>query len=300
MRPARLRQGLALAAIAALVGAGVAARATTAAPHAARAAAAFDTARAYALVAAQLRYGPRPAGSPAQRRVARRLVAVLPHGRFEPVPGGLRNIVGELPGRGRAIVVAAHYDTTPVPGYLGANNSATGVATVIELARVLARDRAVPAGPPLRFVLFDGEEAPAGFTDFLAQGLRGSRAYAAAHAADTREVVVLDFIALLRERLARESSSTPALWERLRAAAQRARAGALFPAATAPEVLDDHTPFLSAGIPAVDLIDFDYPCWQKTCDDLSQVSRRNLGTVGGAVLALLRAERRRFAAGGAG
>jgi hypothetical protein len=60
--------------------------------------AAFDGAYAYELVKLQLSYGPRPAGSTAQRAVAERLVALLPGGHFEPVPGGLRNIVGELPG----------------------------------------------------------------------------------------------------------------------------------------------------------------------------------------------------------
>src|SRR5439155_13866589 len=69
----------------------------------------FDGAYAYELVKLQLSHGPRPAGSAAQRAVAERLVALLPGGHFEAVPGGLRNMVGELPGRSPAIVVAAHY-----------------------------------------------------------------------------------------------------------------------------------------------------------------------------------------------
>ncbi len=219
---------------------------------------------------------------------------LLPHGRFEPVSGGLRNIVGGLPGRLPAIVVAAHYDTTDVPGYLGANNSAAGVGAVIALARALRGDPPRPGQPAVRFVLFDGEEAPSGFTDFYAQGLRGSRAYAAAHADETREVVVLDFIALRTLRLRRDQSADAGLWSRLRAAAGRARTTGLFPDGTQGPVLDDHTPFLRAGIPAVDLIDFDYPCWQKVCDDLSQVSVRNLTRVGRTVLELLRADRLRL------
>jgi glutaminyl-peptide cyclotransferase len=253
----------------------------------------FDEPRAYALVKLQLSYGPRPAGSPAQRRTAQVLRGLLPGGHFEPVPGGLRNIVGGLPGREPAIVVGAHYDTTPVPGYLGANNSAAGVAAVIEIARELRRDRPRAGEPAVRFVLFDGEEAPAGFTDFSSQGDRGSRAYVQAHATTTRELVLLDFIALRGERLPREEGSDPGLWARLRTAAARAGAGRYFPAATAPEVLDDHTPFARAGIPAVDLIDFDYPCWQRTCDDLSQVSQASLAATGSSVLGLVRAERAR-------
>jgi glutaminyl-peptide cyclotransferase len=274
------------AALCLLVAAALAAR-----RHAAPAA--FEESRAYALVKLQLSYGPRPAGSPAQRATAEVLRGLLPGGHFEPVPGGLRNIVGELPGREPAIVVGAHYDTTPVPGYLGANNSAAGVAAVIEIARDLRRDRRRAGEAAVRFVLFDGEEAPAGFTDFLSQGDRGSRAYVRAHAAATRELVLLDFIALRGERLPREAGSNPGLWARLRTAAARTGAGGYFPAATAPPVLDDHTPFAQAAIPAVDLIDFNYPCWQRTCDDLSQVSPTSLAATGSSVLTLVRAERTR-------
>jgi hypothetical protein len=254
----------------------------------------FDVARAYALVELQLSYGPRPAGSPAERAVARRLVGMLPHGRFEAVPGGLRNIVGSLPGREPAIVIAAHYDTTPVPGYLGANNSATGVGAVVELARDLEADH--PSDPrAIDFVLFDGEEAPvADPTDFYAQGDRGSRAYVSAHPGATKEMILLDFIALHNQVLRRELGSDPGLWARLRTAARSAGAGAMFPTGTQPvEILDDDTPFSRAGVPAIDLIDWGYACWQKTCDDLAQVSERNLAIVGRAVLALLRAERLR-------
>ncbi len=207
------------------------------------------------------------------------------------MPGGLRNIVGGLPGRKPAIVVAAHYDTTDVPGYLGANNSAAGVGAVIALARALKGDRPVAGQAAVRFVLFDGEEAPSGFRDFFAAGLRGSRAYAAAHARETREVIVLDFIALHDVRLRRDASSDADLWSRLRAAAARAHTLAIFPNATQGELLDDHSPFVRAGVPAIDLIDFDYPCWQKLCDDLSRVSRKNLTRVGSTVLELVRADR---------
>jgi hypothetical protein len=255
--------------------------------------AAFDGRYAYELTKLQLSFGPRPAGSAAQRVAAARLVKLLPGGRFEPVPGGLRNIVGELPGRKPAIVVAAHYDTTDVPGYLGANNSAAGVGAVIALARALRGDRRTPGQAAIHFVLFDGEEAPSGFKDFYNEGLRGSRAYAAAHAKEIREVIVLDFIALHELQLKRDVSSDRALWSRLRAAAARARTLALFPNASQGEILDDHTPFLRASIPAIDLIDFDYACWQKLCDDLSQVSRTNLTRVGTTVLELLRSERLR-------
>ena len=255
--------------------------------------ASFDGAYAYEVTKLQLSFGPRPAGSLAQRAAAARLVRLLPGGHFEAVPGGLRNIVGELPGRTPAIVVAAHYDTTDVPGYLGANNSAAGVGAVIALSRALRGDRPAAGRAAVRFVLFDGEEAPSGFTDFYAEGLRGSRAYASAHAREVREVIVLDFIALRTLQLRRDTSSNPALWSRLRAAAGRVGTLALFPTGTQSQVLDDHTPFLAADVPAIDLIDFDYACWQKLCDTIGQVSQKNLTKVGATVLELLRSERLR-------
>lgn len=286
---AALLAATAAAALAAVVGASGAQEAKVPVPTSHR----FDTARAYALTRLILTYGPRPAGSPAERRLAARLVRLLPHGRFEPVPGGLRNIVGTLPGREPAIVLAAHYDSTPVPGYLGANNSAAGVAAVIETARTLARERRRSGEAAVRFLLTDGEEAPKGFSSFIAQGDRGSKAYVAAHRASTRELVLLDFIALRNELLAREQGSDPQLWSRLRAAARTVGVGSMFPTGTRPEVLDDHTPFVAAGIPGIDLIDFDYGCWQQLCDNLSQVSRPALAAVGETVLALLESERRR-------
>ena len=91
------------------------------------------------------------------------------------MPGGLRNIVGQLPGRLPAILVVAHYDTTDVPGYLGANNSAAGVGAVIALAKALRSDLPRPGQAAVRFLLTDGEEAPTGFKDFYAEGLRGAR-----------------------------------------------------------------------------------------------------------------------------
>jgi hypothetical protein len=253
----------------------------------------FGGAYAYRLTKLQVDAGPRPAGSATQRRVAEKLVKLLPAGRFEAVPGGLRNIVGAVPGRLPAILVVAHYDTTDVPGYLGANNSAAGVGAVIAIAKALAEDPRVAGQRAVRFLLTDGEEAPTGHTDFYAEGLRGCKAYVAAHAKEIAEVVVLDFIALRNLQLLRDATADEALWARLRAAAARAGTSALFPPGMQGAVLDDHSPFLRAGIPAIDLIDFRYACWQKLCDDMSKVSQANLQKVGTTVLELVRAERSR-------
>jgi len=224
----------------------------------------FDSGRAFALLRDQVQdYGHRPAGSPASRRLARRLRALLPRGRSEQIPGhpGLRNVVGSIPGRGRAIVIGAHYDVEAAPaGFVGANDGAAGTAAVVYLARALARAPRPRGARAVRFVLFDGEEEPAGCEPFIECGLR----------------------------FARELSSDEALWAKLRSAARAVGVGSLFPpTAAAGEVLDDHTPFTQRGIPAIDLIDFGYPPRDSLQDTLDKVSQRSLDAVGETVLRLV-------------
>ncbi|MEQ8833501.1 MAG: M28 family metallopeptidase [Miltoncostaeaceae bacterium] len=252
----------------------------------------FDGRRAFALLARQVRYGPRPAGSRALRRLSLDLRARLPRGRFEAVPGrprGMRNIVGFLPGRGKAILVGAHYDTKAIPGFVGANDGAAGTAAVVELVRSLAHGRPACARP-IRFVLFDGEESPDDSRDFYATGLRGSKVYAARHARALHSVVIVDFVANHGVTLPREMGSDERMWARLRAAAQRVGVGAVFPDEVTGEILDDHTPFARRGIPAIDLIDFSYPHFHRITDDLDAVSARSLDAVGEALVEFLRRE----------
>ncbi len=253
----------------------------------------FNEGRAWRLVELQLRYGQRPAGSPALRRLAERLRPLLPAGRFEKVPGrGLRNIVGTLPGRRPGIVVGAHYDVLADPaGFVGANNGAAGTAVVLEVARAMrSLDR--PAGArEIRFVLFDGEEPPHGtpeqVADFERVGLRGSRAYVAAHPGRTGAMILLDYVGNKGLRLPREGTSSRGLWRDVRGAAQAVGAGAVFPPTTGTSLIDDHTPFLRAGVPAVDLIDWTYPGHAVT-DTIDKLSPASLDAVGETVVQLLR------------
>lgn len=256
----------------------------------------FHTKRAFVLIRRQLAVGQRPAGSPQLRALAERLRPLLPHGRFEPVPGhpGLRNIVGVLPGRKPAIVVGAHYDTEfHPPGFVGANDSAAGTAAVIEVSRDLRAERRPPNAREIRFVLFDGEEDPPGTTDFYTDALRGSKAYVNAHRHEVGQMVLLDYIANRGLRLPRESSSSEPLWAEMRAAAKAVGVGAVFPPTVQTTILDDHTPFLRAGIPAIDLIDFSYRYADTTRDTLDKLSERSLDAVGESTVALLRQLRAR-------
>jgi len=257
----------------------------------------FNGPGAFALLREQVEdYGWRPAGSIALRRLAVRLRGLMPAGRFENVPGhpGLRNVVGSVPGRLPAIVVGAHYDVEATPrGFVGANDGAAGTAAVVTLARAFARAPRPRNARALRFVLFDGEEEPEGCEPFIECGIRGSQAYAARHAAQTRALVLLDYIAERQGlRFTREAGSDAALWAQLRRAAGVAGVGAIFSGEVSPQIIDDHLPFLQRGVRAIDLIDFDYPQRDSLEDNLDAVSERSLDAVGETVFGLVARLRR--------
>jgi len=244
----------------------------------------FDGAAAFALLREQVEMGPRPAGSAISRRLAGRLRRLLPRGRFQPVPDGLRNVIGTVRGRERGyIVVGAHYDTKEIPGFVGANDGASGAAVVTELARTVRRPRHT-----IHFILFDGEEAPGrGSNRFYERGLRGSRVAARAYAG-ARAMLLLDFVGDRRLSIPREQYSSPGLWRRLRAAARQVGAGRVFPPTIQGAVQDDHLPFLERRVPSIDLIDFTFDCWHRLCDDMSAVSERSVDAVGETMVELLR------------
>jgi hypothetical protein len=247
----------------------------------------FDSAKAWKALEYQVALGPRPAGSNASRKLAAYIKRRVPNGRYQRVPGGLRNVVGKVPGRssGRVVLVGAHYDTKDIEGFVGANDGASGTAVVLRLAREI-EPRTIR--PTLLFVFFDGEESPADADgEFAEEGLRGSKVAARRFAGRVDRMVLLDFVGDKDLSIPRERNSTPRLWARLRSAAERAGTADTFPAGTAGAILDDHIPFLERGVPAIDLIDFDFDCWHETCDDLSAVSEDSLDRVGETMMALL-------------
>ena len=276
-----LRQTVACLAVAAVC------TATLRADSDARANRSFDERSAFAFLRQQVAIGPRPAGSAASRQLAAFLRVRVPGGRYQAVPGGLRNVVGVVRGRnpGRVVVVGAHYDTVDLPGFVGANAGASGTAVVLQLARTI---RPHELRPTIVFVFFDGEEAPPESDDFLRDGLRGSKVAARVYRR-AEAMILLDLVGDRRLSIPREQGSNRRLWAQLRAAARRQGKLAAFPNRTTATVLDDHVPFQRAGVPAIDVIDFDFACWHRRCDDLTAVSARSLDTVGETVLALLRA-----------
>jgi glutaminyl-peptide cyclotransferase len=138
----------------------------------------FDAQRAFADLEAQVEIGPRPAGSAASRETAELIARRLREAgvRNVRIQGPHLNVVGRIPGEGEgAVVVGAHHDTKDDAGddFQGANDSASGVAVVLELARALAPR---VEGPSIHLALFDAEEAR-GDRPFTEDGMRGSRQY---------------------------------------------------------------------------------------------------------------------------
>jgi Zn-dependent M28 family amino/carboxypeptidase len=216
-----------------------------------------------------------------------------------------RNVIGRIPGReAGTVVVGAHHDTKDLPGFVGANDGASGVAVVLELARALPRRL---DGPSIDLVLFDGEESPRG-VDFESGGARGSGQFvryardggrqASPPLAAMRAMVLFDLVGDCDLEIPRETNSDASLYATFADAAQgQSGSPAPFTGETGV-ILDDHIPFIEAGIPAVDLIDFDYGPgpppgeWFHTRqDDMRHVCAESLGAVGGPALAALQAIR---------
>jgi glutaminyl-peptide cyclotransferase len=253
----------------------------------------FDAAKAMAIAKMQVDAGQRPAGSKTLRAVAEKLKAQLPNGRFEDVLGTgpdhpLRNIVGDLPGPGPVIVIGAHYDTEYHPkGFVGANDAAAAVGTVIALADAIKGITRSAISPGIRFVLFDGEEEPHPTDNFYADALRGSKSYVQLHAEEVRAMVLLDYMGNTGVRLPREGSSTQSLWQQVRDAAGKVGEQAIFPDKTQASIFDDHTPFLRAGIPAVDLIDWSYKYKDTLQDTYDKLSVDSVDAVGETIVQLI-------------
>jgi acetylornithine deacetylase/succinyl-diaminopimelate desuccinylase-like protein len=227
---------------------------------------------------ALLRLAPRPSGSD-RLEACRRLIEAELAGaglsvRREPfqaatTEGGMAmaNVIGERAGDPRRIVyVATHIDTKRILGveFVGANDSGSSTAAVLEIARVVAARAGTRA--TYRFIFFDGEEA---FGESITEtdGLYGSRHHAeglrrSGEARRVRAMILLDMIGDRDLALTRDLNSSPELWELLTECCNRLGYPDIVAGGTSA-IIDDHMPFRELGIPAVDAIDFEYGPWNS-------------------------------------
>jgi glutaminyl-peptide cyclotransferase len=247
----------------------------------------FDGEAAYTHVMAQCDLGFRPTGSEAWQATGDYIVSYLEEQgwtveteEFTYRDTPVRNIVGRL-GEGPIIVLGAHYDTrrsadqeNPAVPVLGANDGASGVAVLLELARTLDQDK---LQNQVWLAFFDAEDN--GHLDGWEWCVGSS--YMAAHLEVTPEaVVVVDMIGDADQQLYLERNSNPAVQMPLWEIAATLGYTDTFVSEYRHGMLDDHIPFAQRGIPAIDIIDFDYPYWHTTQDTPEKVSAESLGRVG--------------------
>jgi glutaminyl-peptide cyclotransferase len=269
----------------------------------------FDGQSAFGFLEEQCALGPRPPGSPAHAAVRRLLEeklasfgATVTTQPFEAVLSTgdtlrLMNIMGSFrPRANTRILLGAHYDTRPRADrerdpanrskpISGANDGASGVAVLLEVARLLGASNP-PVGVDI--VFFDGEDY--GEEGNARDYLLGSRRCAASFGASRPSaVIVVDMVGERDARFAREGFSAAAsagLNARVFAIAGRLGVSN-FVAEEGPAIIDDHFPFIEAGLPAIDIIDFDYPFWHTLEDTPDKCSRESLRAVGRVLMSFI-------------
>ena len=216
----------------------------------------------------------------------------------DPAPDGtsriFRNITVTVPGRGGGhVLLLSHYDTKSgiSDTFIGANDGGSSTGLLLELAAHFTRN---PAISSVTFAFLDGEECRRAYSD--TDGLHGSRHLArkmheAGQGADA--VILLDMVGDRDLRLTLPRNGTARLKTALldAAAAQglRTKVGLL-----PYDILDDHQPFLDAGFPAIDIIDFEYGSssglrdyWHTAADTVDKLSADSLQVTGAIVIQLV-------------
>lgn len=258
----------------------------------------FSGDSAYQIVIDQMNFGPRTPGSQAHQLTQQYIIDKLKSFGWEVETQNVvfdahpvNNIIARRGTSGEITLLGAHYDSrlyateevdeiaqsSPVPG---ANDGASGVAVLLELARTL---------PP-----FDGQQIWLVFFDLEDQGringwewIIGSRAFVQNLSEKPDRVVILDMIGDADLQIYREWGSDPTITDAIWETASRLGYGDAFVNEVKYSILDDHVPFIDAGIPAVDIIDFDYPYWHTLEDTADKVSPRSLEIIGLTITAWL-------------
>jgi len=282
----------------------------------------IDGQRAYGYLKKICEIGPRTAGSKANTRQREMVkehfkkmgatVREQPFWAEHPQTGQrllMVNLVASWhPERLERVVIGAHYDTRPFADqeddpvrhampFLGANDGASGVALLMELAHHM-KDLETPWGVDL--VLFDGEELVFGNNPRVGEYFLGSTEFARiyANSANRRRSgsapryvagFVLDMVGGRNLEIKQEKHSLDQARELVRQvwAVARYVDARSFTGNEGHEVMDDHVPLNKVGIPTIDIIDFDYPYWHKAGDLPENCSAESLEEVGRVLAAWL-------------
>jgi hypothetical protein len=270
----------------------------------------FDARRAMGYLEAVCKIGPRQSGTEGMRRQQellekhfKDLGGQVTWQRFEArqrstgraVP--MANLVVSWhPERPHRVILCSHYDTRPIADqepdprrwrepFVSANDGGSGVALLMELAHAM---KGLPTAVGVEFVFFDGEEYVFERDDEYFFGSKHfAREYRRARERD-RDRVYLG--AVLLDMVGGKGAHFPVEQNSYRHAERLARqvwgiARELdCPAFRGDElsrvaVEDDHIPLNQGGIPAVDVIDFDYPHWHRLTDVPENCSGESLGQV---------------------
>jgi hypothetical protein len=269
----------------------------------------LDADRAYGYLVELCNLGPRPSGSAAmtnQQKLLREFftgqggkVSMQRFHADNPLGGdqvAMANMLVEWhPDRKDRILLCGHYDTRPIPGFVGANDGASGVAVLMELSHLMAE---IDGFVGVDFLLVDGEELV--YTEHKDPYFLGSTHFAQRHRRRPpiykyRWGVLLDMVGgvnltILQERFGTMWRDTKPLVKSIWATA--ARLGVKeFVSRVGSTVSDDHLPLHNIGrIPTCDIIDFEYPQWHTVEDDPAHCSGESLAKVGWVVFEWLKSE----------
>lgn len=252
--------------------------------------------------------GPRCSGTDGAERAAGYLARRLKEIGIEPIidefkdmtPAGertFRNVTGEIPGtKETQIILMSHYDTKSgiSPDFAGANDSGSSSGILLEVAKLLKSTS--PTGPTIFLAFMDGEECMKEYGPH--DGLHGSKRLAMTIVQNKRArnviaVILLDMVGDKDLSIEIPRNSSPKLVSLVFAAATEENARLKF-ALSGGNVLDDHVPFMQAGMQAIDIIDFDYGSapgrndyWHTADDTIDKLSANSLETIGRIVVRTL-------------
>lgn len=254
----------------------------------------FNGLRAYNDVKFQVELGPRTMGSVAHEQTTNWIISELQNLNWqvdsqETVISNqtVKNIIAQRGTGTPWVIIASHYDSRSVADMdpnpenrkqpvMGANDGASSVAILLELARVIP----VKLNKQIWLVFFDNEDN--GNNSGSGWDL-GSGYFVSELHAKPDSVVVLDMVGDKDLHIYMERNSNPGLNTEIWGVAKELGYSQFIPTYKY-DLIDDHIPFVQVGIRAVDVIDFDYPYWHTTDDTLDKVSAESLKIVGDTIL----------------